>query len=187
MSVKTEDQRAVQSRAAILESGIRTLLVHPGAGMSEIALAAGVGRATLYRHFDTKETLTRALARRCLQETDEILEPARSLKGRAALEAIIDCIVPLADRFRFLMSLWTLAANDRSVMKIYKRQLDELSETIEQAKISQEIRKDLPTSWLVKQFDASLNAAWEMVESGEIDSGEAATYFHQSFFSGCET
>ena len=67
--------------------------------MSEIALAAGVGRATLYRHFETKEALTRALAKQCLQETDEILEPARSLKGRPALEAIIDCIVPLADRF----------------------------------------------------------------------------------------
>ena len=184
--MKIKDQRVIQSRTAILESSISMLLTNPTASMSEIALAAGVGRATLYRHFETKEALTRALAKQCLQETDEILEPARSLKGRPALEAIIDCIVPLADRFRFLMSLWTLAAGDRSVMKIYKRQLNELYDTIEKAKASREIRSDLPTGWLVRQFDASLNAAWEMVESGEIESGEAATYFRESFFSGCE-
>ena len=71
-------------------------------------------------------------------------------------------------------------------MKIYKRQLNELYDTIEKAKASREIRSDLTTGWLVRQFDASLNAAWEMVESGEIESGEAATYFRESFFSGCE-
>jgi len=100
--------------------------------MSEIALAAGVGRATLYRHFESRELLVQALANKCLQETDELVVPLKEqgLTGKEAIEAYIDVLMPMANRFRFLMSLWNIAADDPTVIRIYQRQLRELRELV---------------------------------------------------------
>ena len=99
-----KDRRIVQSEQAIIEAGISALLLNPSAGMSEIAQFAGVGRATLYRHFESREALIRKLAIVCAEETDIALEPYAHLTGRAAIEAVIDVLVPMADRFRFLIA-----------------------------------------------------------------------------------
>lgn len=180
------DLRISKSRSAIVEAGISVLLDNPSAGMSDIAAAAGIGRATLYRHYATRDELIRDLARLCLEETDELIAPIKGvLTGRQALEASIDIIVPQANRYRFLMSLLQITANDRTVRKIYKRQLDELSSVFEEAKQEGDIRSDLPTSWLVAQYDAMLNSAWYMIQAGELSSKEAADLFKVSFFEGC--
>ena len=54
---------------------------NPGAAMAEIAEKAGVGRATLYRHFPTRDDLIRALALASLSQTD------KATKGGAAVAA----------------------------------------------------------------------------------------------------
>jgi AcrR family transcriptional regulator len=60
----------LNTRGAILETAAR-LLAERDASMVEIAAAAGVGRATLYRHYPTREALLAALA---VQAVDEIAE-----------------------------------------------------------------------------------------------------------------
>ena len=186
-SAGAEHAKVTQSRLAIEEAGISVLLRNPDAGMSEIALAAGIGRATLYRHYDSREVLVQALARKCLDETDVLVQPIKQagLQGRAAIEATIEVLTPMAARFRFLMSLWVIAAEDKAVNQIYQRQLEELSELVVQAQAAGEIDPDLSVTWVVYLFDAILNNAWLMVESGEMNTDEAALAFSRSFFSGC--
>lgn len=179
------DLRISKSRDAIMEAGIAVLLDNPNAGMSEIAKAADIGRATLYRHFASRELLVRALAKQCLEETDALMDPIKNLKGREIIEASIDLLITQADRYRFLMNLLQVTSKDRSVRNIYKRQLQELSAILEDAKKRGDIRRDLPTPWLVAQFDALLNSAWYMIQTGELSSEEAAELFKASFFEGC--
>ncbi len=183
-----EHAKIVQSRTAIEEAGIEVLLRNPEASMSEIALVAGVGRATLYRHFESREILVQTLARKCLEETDELVEPikAQGLRGRRAIEASIDVLIPMANRFRFLMSLKAIAANDPAINLIYKRQLGELSELVNQAQSDGEISSTLSNEWVVSMFDAILNSAWQLIEQGKVAPGDAAIAFKQSFFSGCQ-
>ena len=182
-----EHAKVTQSRAAIQEAGIQTLLRNPDAGMSEIALAAGVGRATLYRHFESREVLVQGLAQKCFEETDALMEPIKTagLEGREAIEATIDVLMPMANRFRFLMSLWTIAADNAAVKKIYARQLKELSELVKEAQNQGDISSTLSVQWVVSTFDAILNSAWNMIERGELTPKAASSSFKQTFFSGC--
>lgn len=180
-----KDRRLVQSERTIIEAGIGALLANPSAGMSEIAELAGVGRATLYRHFKSREDLVRRLALVCLQEIDDVVKPHENLTGRALIEAIIEEVVPLADRFRFLVSLWSFVENDKEIERISARMDKEMFFVFDQAKKQGDIGPDLPTTWLVSFFDSTLDAAWTSVESGQISSAEAVGYVKKSFFHGC--
>ncbi|WP_158240424.1 TetR/AcrR family transcriptional regulator [Mycobacterium hubeiense] len=50
-----------RTRRAILDAAARVLGQRSEAGMADIAEEAGVGRATLYRHFPTRESLIRGV------------------------------------------------------------------------------------------------------------------------------
>ncbi len=180
-----KDRRIIQSEDAIIEAGISVLLTNPAAGMSEIAQKAGVGRATLYRHFETREALIRKLALICLEETDRALAPYEHLRGKALIGKIIDVLMPMADRFCFLVNLWSYVEGDDEVKSIEARMDQEMQYVLNQAKHAGEIRSDLPTSWLSVLFDNTITSGWMLVESGEATSGQAADYAKKSFFEGC--
>ena len=132
---ENSDARTRRSRAAIVDSGITLLLQNPGASMSEIALAAGVGRATLYRHFETKEALVQEISMLCLQETEQVLGQLEM--PESAIEQIKLCIVhliPMANRYSFLLSLWSEASGNAQLNSTYVDQLNQLANMIEQAK-----------------------------------------------------
>jgi AcrR family transcriptional regulator len=57
----------------------------------EIALAAGVGRATVYRHFPTREALSRAIIDAALDRWDEVV--ADLAPGSGQLEDLFDAWV----------------------------------------------------------------------------------------------
>ncbi len=180
-----KDRRIIQSEEAIIEAGIKTLLINPSAGMSEIAAAAGIGRATLYRHFDTREALVRALALKCYEEIDEAWKPYEHLIGRAAIEKIIDVQMPIANRFRFLGSLWTYVEGDAEIERIETQINEDMNLLFDHAKSMGDIDTNLPTAWITCFFDSTLMAGWMMMETKQTSAEEAATYVKRLFFDGC--
>ena len=180
-----KDKRIIQSEKAIIEASIQTLIRNPSAGMSEIATAAGVGRATLYRHFESREALIEKLILVCLEELEAASEPIQHLSGRAAIEAYTEVIMPLADRFHFLTSLWTIVADREAIKQIDNQLIDEMAMLVEQAKEAGEIDPKLPTMWLITLYDAILTAAWWLIASGDVTTEEATIYAKRSFFGGC--
>ncbi len=74
-------------RAAIVEAAATVLSRDEHASMQAVAEAAGVGRATLYRHFPSRETLLCALADAAVAGAGESLQRA-NLDAVAADEAI---------------------------------------------------------------------------------------------------
>lgn len=68
---------------ATLEAADRLLRVNPSATMEQIARAAGASRATVHRHFATREALLVALSRWALGRIVAALEDARVHEGPA--------------------------------------------------------------------------------------------------------
>lgn len=179
--------RFAKSRKALLDAAVDVLSINPGASISDIADRANVGRATLYRHFASREELVHELAMDALKVTDEVLQPLRddeSLRGRAAIEASLYAIMPLADRFHFLMNLWAIAENDKEVMAIYNRQLMELHDLVEEAKAAGDIAQDIPSDWVVAAIDALLARAWWMIKEYGAEPEEVARLSIRTAFEG---
>jgi len=55
--------------------------------MADIAAAAGVHRATLYRHFPEREDLIAALKRRAMEEAADAIDAARPEEGPALMSS----------------------------------------------------------------------------------------------------
>lgn len=63
----TTASRHAETSSAILAMAISVLAERPDATMAEIAAASGVGRATVYRYFPTREVLVAALTAEALE------------------------------------------------------------------------------------------------------------------------
>ncbi len=182
-----QDPRASRSRRALLDSTISLFLSNPHATMSDIASHAGIGRATLYRHFETREKLILALAMESLELTDQVLEPIR-VQNLTAMESLtkgLHAIMPLANRFHFLISLWNVCSeNNTEVMAIYNRQLEQLAEVIEQGKREKSIDNGISTNWIVLLIDSLIYMGWWSISTGEQTAEQAAELAVISLFKG---
>src|SRR3954468_20344029 len=72
---------AERSIARILDAAVDALGEDPDASMSAIAKEAGVGRATIYVHFPTREALLDAVTERALHEVAGVIAAAEPDRG----------------------------------------------------------------------------------------------------------
>ena len=180
------DRRISRSHRALLDGAIDLLMINPGASLTDIAQHAGVGRATLYRHFDSREALLRELAIESLNMTDDVLQPIRDagLNARETLEKGLAAIMQVADRFHFLLLLWNFDDGDTELMGIYQSQLDELSRLVEQGKQENSIDATLPTEWIVSMYDSLIYAGWYAIRSGSLNAEQAGRHAASTLFQG---
>jgi AcrR family transcriptional regulator len=97
---------AERNREAILDHAARLLVEDPSIGMGEIAADSGIGRATVYRHFATREELIEAIADRAIDETEHAIVASSLDEGTAtgALRRLIAALLDIGDRYRFLLA-----------------------------------------------------------------------------------
>lgn len=170
---------------ALLDAAAATLAENPSASLSEIARRAGVGRATLHRHFASRDALIAALTREALARIDAVTAPidAQAESAGEALWLVLDAVVPLGDRYHFL-SRQTDATSDPEVAEITARQTAELAALIDAVKAEGGIAPEVPTGWAVVALDSLIYAAWSAVEDGSIAPRDAASLVHRTFLQG---
>ena len=141
--------------------------------MSEVARVAGVGRATLHRHFHNKADLLKTIAVRCIEETNTAVlatdAPDRPAKDR--LRVMLKSVIPLGDRYAFLRFE---RSEDEALSAGYQEQLEWVTALIGHLRAEHAIAKDVPTSWAVAQVDQVIWTAWTAVSSGELSTEAAA-------------
>lgn len=169
---------------AIIDAAFQLYRDNPAASLADIASLAGIGRATLHRHFSSRDDLLIELAKIATQELDtaanEAAEDAQTYTE--AIRLILHAMVPLADRAWFLYR--EVVQDSNELQQDYRRQMHEMADLIDAAKQEGGLSADQPTLWIVHSFDALLFAAWEMVRTEEATATQAAQLAWQTFIHG---
>ena len=154
---------AVRNEERIVEAALRLLAVEPYAGMDEIARAGGVGRATLYRHFSTREELVEALRARAGHETAKAMRRSRLREGSAAeaLERLFDELIEVSDRYQFLVQIPEPADARRGDLTAQFLAL------IRRGQEAGEFGAAAPAEWWAELVRAALVCATRAVADGE--------------------
>lgn len=128
--------------AAILEGAAEIFAVQgEQASMNDVAAAAGVARATVYRYFPSREALLDELAQTAGSEVQARLTAARidEVAPEEAIARVVRALVDTGDSFVLLAR-----ARSRSDPERFERQLTRpLAELFERGKASGDIRTDI--------------------------------------------
>jgi TetR/AcrR family transcriptional repressor of mexCD-oprJ operon len=171
---------AERNLARIIESATTLLAVNPGASMAEIAEASGLVRATLYRHFPTRDDLIRAMYAEALDDALKAILSVDPEQGKAtdAIARVVDALLVVGDRYRILSEQRRgypeLREKERSVGA-------PLIALVERGRRSGELRDDLPLRWVVAALGSLVNEALRAVGREDIDRAEAGTLVTRTF------
>lgn len=162
------------ARDALIEAAFVVFARDSSAPLAAVAEKAGVGRATLHRHFAGRADLVRALARQAVTEMDAAVEAATAdaPSWSAALRGTLTALVPLGDRYGFLNrepidDLPEIAAE-------YRRWNAETRAAVEAAQREGVFDPTIPPAWIADAFDHLLDAAWEAVRARRLTHAQAA-------------
>ena len=159
----------------MLDRAARLLSEDPAAGMAEIAAESGVGRATLYRHFPTRERLIEAITARAIDEVEKAIAASRLDEGTAgeALQRLIAALLEVGDRYRFLLVQDTLQATGEQRRDIEERLRGPLLALFERGSSAGEFSRSLSPVWMTAAFGAVCAAALHEVAIGHLDQADA--------------
>lgn len=142
----------------ILESAAGLVARHgDAASMADVAAAAGVARATVYRHFPSRQALLDDLRRMAVADVQARLRAAR-IDEVAPLEAIIRTIRTLIEGGDHTMLLAAPAGHEREAAE------DEVTATLraafERAQEAGRVRADIPAPWLAESLLGLVGSAF---------------------------
>jgi TetR/AcrR family transcriptional repressor of mexCD-oprJ operon len=146
-------RQALQERvaAAILDAAAR-VLVRRGeqASMNDVAAAAGVARATVYRYFPSRQALLDELARLAVRDAAERLAAAR-IDEVAAEEGVRRAVRALVDVGDYFVVL----ARERvepDAEEFERGLAAPLRRLFERGAAAREVRDDIPSAWLTNSL-----------------------------------
>lgn len=162
------------TRDAIINAAFEVFSENQAASLGDVAQRAGVGRATLHRHFPGRPELMRALAKIAIAELDEAVEQATAAASsyEEGFRLSLFAIVPLANRQLFLANEGLEA--DPEIAAAYDASREELRHDVEEAKKEGAFDPNVPTQWIVEAYENLIYAAWSLVRSGDATPKQAA-------------
>ncbi len=163
-------------RNDVLGAAQRLLNSDPGASMSAIAEAAGVSRATLHRHVDSRDALLLELGTRSLDQWERRMDAASvedvaatrdAIAIRAVLEELVLGYVDDAEDHAFALTDHVILANAALVERT-QQLADRESVLLGAAQEAGVLRADLPLRWFGHTIYGLLVAGREAVRLGDV-------------------
>lgn len=173
------------TREVLLDAAVAVFSKNPGAPISDVADYANVGRATLYRHFPSRDDLMRELTLESYRQMNEAVEPVleRDITGGDLLLDILEAVIPLGDRFFFLLVERSFES-DPEIKALQENDQKEWLELVKHLKARKVIAKDVPDAWVISSLESLIYSAWESVHDGYIARREAHKLVYRTLISG---
>ena len=148
--------------------------------MAEIAEASGLVRATLYRHFPTRDDLIRAMYSAALDDALQAILSVDPEQGKAtdAIARVVDALLVVGDRYRIL------SEERRGYPELREKEESvgaPLIALVERGQRDGELRDDMPLRWIVAALGSLVNEALRAVGREDIDRAEAGTLVTRTF------
>jgi TetR/AcrR family transcriptional regulator, repressor for lfrA len=175
------------TRDRIIKQSIECMAQNINAGLDEIAAAAGVGRATLYRYFSSRADLLNAIKLAAGEELQTVIRPILEsrLPARDKLIDIVTRLVPLGASLN-VSAYFDLSSREKDpqVKASYLRHLAQARTLAQALKDEGAVSPEIPLVWLVASLDSLIFCAWEKVESGDIAPKQAPWLLLRTFLAG---
>ena len=174
---------AARNLHRIVEVAARMIGEDPHVGMAAIAAAADVSRATVYRHFPTREALTDAIRAQALATGEQAIVDCRLEEGSAtdALRRLVDAWLEIAARYGFAQLVghpgYPLGDEDRA----HRRRAfgEPLIALFTRGQAAGEFSTAVSPEWASRMFGATVIAGARAVDDGALARADAAdTVFH---------
>jgi len=174
-----------KNRERIIQTALKALARNPMATMDQIADLVGIGRATLYRHFSSREKLIQDLMVEAEKQFSQIVLPILNdiMPAQQKLENVVTQLIPLGASFHFL-SYEPWHSGNPEIEKAYQDQLKSWRRLIKQLKDEQVIKITISDTWIAMCLDSLIFTAWEAIHSGDIAPNDAPHLVLQMFLKG---
>ncbi|MBT0587358.1 TetR/AcrR family transcriptional regulator [Alteromonas oceanisediminis] len=180
------DVRISRSKQLIVKAGLELFLKNADATLVDIAKHANVGRATVYRHFESREILQKEIAFYCLKQFDRVnKDVGQQAKDHLdALRLILKNTMPLFAEFSFLSKMEQLLIDEGDFQSHFEQQNDEMRELINSLIINKKISNNFSATWVCDLFEGLLWVGHRAIERGEHNPESAADLAYATFLNG---
>jgi len=157
--------------------------------MSEVASATGVGRATLYRHYASREELLRALRLHALREYQEALAevPVRGVPAAEWLARALEALLAVADRYRVLVNAPPPDRSDPEQRALLEELERPLLRVIERGQREGDVTSSLPPRLVLEMVLGLLRGGRRAIAGGVVDPDRAGALLGTALLGGIAT
>ncbi|MGY1615414.1 TetR/AcrR family transcriptional regulator [Geodermatophilus sp. SYSU D00691] len=159
---------------SLLSRAAEVLSAAPAASMDEIAAAAGVSRATLFRRYPNRQVLVSAVARAAAEAYVAATDVARLEEGppEDALRRLLAALAPLGVRFGLLTSQPLDGLVEKELLALVRDSDDQLRALVRRGQEDGVFRVDLSAEWVVIMVTWLLVGAADGVRLGLLAARE---------------
>ena len=166
--------KSSQTKQHIIESAFMAFTNDPRSSLADVARQAGVGRATLHRHFNGRGDLLDHMYLQALTEMDRITADVTShcQSYGEALETMFKALVTQGHHLAFVMG--QPEPQSTAIQSRLKQQHDELMNTLVACRQEGMFNKAINNSWIMTLFEHLIHAGWEWHSHSHSNLDQAA-------------